>query len=126
MLNRSIDEYETKYKRSMKMGKLERFLELYPHWIGYIAAGVGLFTAVFNYQHGHIEELPTDLGITLVGGIMGNCCRENIKTSAKTRNCKREKRTIKRYYVYDYIVDGWFNNYIYILPNRNYLQLFSK
>lgn len=64
------DDYERKFKEEMKMGKLAKFLERYPHWIFYIAAGIGLFATVFNYQHGHVEELPFDLGITFVAGIM--------------------------------------------------------
>lgn len=64
------DDYERKFKEEMKMGKLAKFLERYPHWIFYIVTGIGLFATVFNYQHGHVEELPFDLGITFVAGIM--------------------------------------------------------
>lgn len=77
------------------MGKLERFLNLYPHWIGYIAAGLGLFTAVFNYQHGHIEELPTDLGITLVGGLWGIVVGKILKHQQKQETAKERKERLK-------------------------------
>lgn len=53
------------------MNKLELLLKNRPHWFFFICSGVFLFSAVLNFQNGHIEELPLDLGIAFVMGIIG-------------------------------------------------------
>lgn len=51
--------------------------------------------AVFNYQHGHIEELPTDLGIALVRGLWGIIVGKILKHQEKQETAKERKEHLK-------------------------------